>query len=201
MILLEHLNSNNSIDIYELFWSDLSDKIKYFLNFYQFVKSDFDQSIQYIENFLQSIKSVNMDSSSAQVEREIFRLTAINGFFVSNPQLFQPFIQTENKNISLQKKLKATPLISIPLYSLTFTKIIKETIEKLMGLDFARFLREEKNFQQNPTNTQENLEKDIGTSVLSRSILGDESILGSMINIDFNVNNSHQKDNSKCFFN
>jgi hypothetical protein len=195
LIFLEHLTLPGLLDIFQLFWSDLSDKIKYFLNFYQFVKGDPDKSVHFIDNFILSMKSLNTKSSNILLDREILRLTAINGFFTSNPQIFQPNLQNENMN--LVNKVKKNPQSFSSLYLLTFVKIIREAIEKLMGLDFKKFLREEKNSQSIVTQTQENLDKDAGVSVLSKSILGDESILGSMINIDFNENNPHPKDNSK----
>ena len=83
VIMMEHLMTSMKIPyVFKLFWTDLHDKIKYFLNFFQFVKGDPDKSIPFLEAFNSSVKNV-----SCNMERESLRLTLINGFFSCNPQI------------------------------------------------------------------------------------------------------------------
>lgn len=189
LIILEHLISDvESTEIFHFFWTNLGDKIKYFLNFYEFVKGDHEGNIQFISNYVQSLKNLkSIEQQDMSFERETLRLRVINSFFQSNPQVFQPSISASPPAVS-----------SRPLYIQVFKKVLKEAMEKLFGLNFERFVKEEKiNQNMVPSQTQENLEKEMGNSMLSRSILGDESILGSVMNMDFNVNSKSESKQSR----
>jgi hypothetical protein len=175
LVMIEHLvSSQESAEIFGVFWTDLNDKIKYFLNFFEFVKGDQNTNIQYLDNYILALRNLkSVDPQDSLFERETLRLQVINGFLLSTP------------DFSL---LHSKPVPIRPLHSLLFKGILKETIEKLMGLNFERFLREEHTNQTIPgSQTHENLEKEVGNSALSKSFLGDESILGSIMNIDFNL--------------
>lgn len=187
MIMLEHLlASHQSLEIFDLFWSDLADKVKFFLNFFQFVKGDSDRSVQGLSHFTMALRSIKADASpGALFERETARLETINCFLKFNPQIYQPVIASTEPRLAKIKQKANSMLSSKPLYSLVFVKIMREGLEKLMGTDFTRFLKEERNCHSDPVpHTQDNFEKDMGASVLSKSLLGDESILGSIINLD-----------------
>ena len=185
IVMMEHLmTSRSSPVVFKLFWSDLHDKIKYFLNFFEFVKGDSDQSIPFLASFNSSVKHL---LPSSNLERDSLRLSLFNGFFSCNPQIFQP-------NLPQSKRGRFSGLSSKLLYSKLFIKLVDQALEKLMGFDFERFSHEEKTFPNNFSGgTQENLEKEMGNSILSKNLLEDESIMGSVINLDFNNLNSKQE--------
>ena len=210
IISLEHLFGKKKIYAFSLFWNQLRDKLIYIIDLLNYTTGNkSDKSHEYLVNFLNFSKQrpdIFRDKDS--FDREEYRLATLSHLIVtwrmnsmktselnnSNNNHHQINKQSANKGEAIQeeqvkqldvgrKSLTKLESKKNSLMEIITKKITEDVLEKLMGIDLGRLLEAEKEVKIGE-GLHEGMDKEGNTSILSKSIIAEDSILGSVAFLD-----------------